>query len=167
MATDYWRHRNSCKHTTSEQSRSLPWLGLCLIGRLLLVASLPIVFSFQFLYALILHLSLGSEHFVQVLPQMIVADQAILSIAPKKRLCYLSEEKPLAFYKYYSQVILLPVGSAQTVLLKVRPTSATTFRIHSPSLPLYTPRPVLEMPSPGSPFSKLKPMYCYSIQRPS
>ena len=71
---------------------------------------------------IILLLSLGSEHFVQVLPQMIVADQAILSIAPKKRLCYLSEEKPLAFYKYYSQVILLPVGSAQTVLLKVRPT---------------------------------------------
>jgi len=35
---------------------------------------------------------------------MVIAEKNILVIDPKFRLCYVSEEKPLAYFKYYTQV---------------------------------------------------------------
>jgi hypothetical protein len=35
---------------------------------------------------------------------MIVAEASVLLIDPNYRLCYHSNEKPLAFFKYYTQV---------------------------------------------------------------
>ena len=50
---------------------------------------------------------LGEEHFVRVTANMIVAESTVLTIDPKFRLCYLSDEKPLAFFNNYTQVAAL------------------------------------------------------------
>ncbi len=44
------------------------------------------------------------EHFVRVSANMIVAESSVLTIKPELRRCYLSKEKPLAFFKYYTEV---------------------------------------------------------------
>ena len=41
---------------------------------------------------------------MRVSANMVVAESRILEVDPKYRRCYLSKEKPLAYFKYYTQV---------------------------------------------------------------
>ncbi|KAF4532508.1 hypothetical protein B566_EDAN007623, partial [Ephemera danica] len=75
-------------------------------------AEVPAVKEFGFA------ISPGAESYVSVRPSVVYSTRQIRSLAQSRRKCYFQEERPLAFYRYYSVSSCIAECLANATLLK-------------------------------------------------